>query len=71
MCLDGIVLKCNRAREVKNVSVLVGIGVGSDGNPALMPCAARLRHIAGTQWGTRKYLPLDEICRHEGEQLIV
>ncbi len=25
-----------------------------DGNPVLMPCAARLRHIAGTQWGTRK-----------------
>jgi len=26
-----------------------------DGNSALMLCAARLRHIAGTKWGTRKY----------------
>jgi len=30
-----------------------------DGNSALMLVAARLRHIAGTRWGTRRYLNMD------------
>ncbi|HXX53769.1 MAG TPA: IS256 family transposase, partial [Thermodesulfovibrionales bacterium] len=32
-----------------------------DGNSALMLVAARLRHIAGTKWGTRQYLKIDRI----------
>jgi len=32
-----------------------------DGNSALMLVAARLRHIAGTQWGSRRYLDMDRI----------
>jgi len=30
-----------------------------DGNSALMLAAARLQHIAGTQWGTKRYLKID------------
>ena len=32
------------------------VGAFPDGNSAVMLCAARLRHIAGTQWGQKKYL---------------
>jgi hypothetical protein len=27
--------------------------------PVLMLCAACLRHIAGTQWGTKRYLRME------------
>ena len=30
-----------------------------DGNSALMLDAARLRHIGGTRWGTRRYRKMD------------
>jgi len=32
------------------------VGAFPDGNSALMLCAARLRHLAGTKWGQRCYL---------------
>ena len=35
------------------------LGSFSDGNSALMLAAARLRHIAGTRWGTRRYMDMD------------
>jgi hypothetical protein len=31
------------------------------GNSALMLAAARLRHIAGTCWGTRRYMNMDRL----------
>lgn len=37
------------------------VGCFPDGNSALMLVAARLRHIAGTKWGTRQYLKIDRI----------
>ena len=36
-----------------------------DGQSALMLVAARLRHIAGTRWGTRRYLDMDRLRREE------
>ena len=35
------------------------VGAFPDGHSALMLCAARLRHIAGTQWGAKRYLNID------------
>lgn len=35
------------------------VGAFPDGKSALMLSAARLRHIAGTKWGTKKYLNMD------------
>ena len=32
------------------------VGTFPDGNSALMLVCARLRHVAGTQWGNRKYM---------------
>jgi len=35
------------------------VGAFPDVKSALMLAAARLRHIAGTQWGTKRYLKMD------------
>jgi transposase-like protein len=37
------------------------VGAFPDGNSALMLVAARLRHVAGTQWGSRRYLDMDRL----------
>ena len=42
------------------------VGAFPDGNSALMLVAARLRHVAGTQWGSRRYLDMDRL--QEGER---
>jgi putative transposase len=46
-------------REIRRRTRVVGCF--PDGNSALMLVAARLRHIAGTKWGTRQYLRMDLI----------
>ena len=46
-------------REVRRRTRVVG--AFPDGNSALMLVGARLRHIAGTCWGTRRYLNMDLI----------
>ena len=33
-----------------------------------MLCAARLRHIAGTQWGSKRYLNMELLMEQELEQ---
>jgi transposase-like protein len=40
------------------------VGCFPDGESALMLVSARLRHVAGTKWGTRRYLDMS----HLGEQ---
>ncbi len=44
-------------REIRRRTRVVG--AFPDGHSALMLCAARLRHMAGTQWGTKRYLNMD------------
>jgi len=41
------------------------MGAFPDGQSALMLVAARLRHIAGTQWGTKPYLDISHLLRKE------
>ena len=41
------------------------IGNFPDGNSALMLVAARLRHIAGTKWGTMRYLNMDLLKEYD------
>jgi len=41
------------------------VGAFPDGQSALMLVAARLRHIAGTRWGTRCYLSMDRLREME------
>ena len=54
-------------REIRRRTRVVG--TFPDGNSALMPVCARLRHVAGTQWGNKKYMNMkhlapfcDELC---------
>ena len=44
-------------REIRRRTRVVG--AFPDGNSALMLAAARLRHIAGTQWGRKRYLKME------------
>jgi len=54
-------------REVRRRTRVVG--AFPDGNSALMLVAARLRHIAGTRWGTRRYLNMDLLKKAETDEL--
>ena len=53
-------------REIRRRSRVVGCF--PDGNSALMLAAARLRHIAGTKWGTRRYMNMDHLKELQKEQ---
>lgn len=53
-------------REIRRRSRVVGCF--PDGNSALMLAAARLRHIAGTKWGTRRYMNMDRLREFKKEQ---
>ena len=47
-------------REIRRRTRVVG--AFPDGH-ALMLAAERLRHVAGTKWGTRRYLTMDELYK--------
>jgi putative transposase len=51
-------------REIKRRTRVVG--TFPDGESALMLVAARLRYVAGTKWGTRRYLNMDKLRAVEG-----
>ena len=52
-------------REIRRRTRVVG--AFPDGQSALMLAAARLRHVAGTKWGTRRYLTMDELYKADLE----
>ena len=37
------------------------VGAFPDGKSALLLAAARLRHVAATKWGTRRYLDMNRL----------
>jgi putative transposase len=47
-------------REIRRRTRVVG--AFPDGKSALMLVAARLRHIAGTRWGTKRYLQMNRLA---------
>jgi putative transposase len=53
-------------REIRRRTRVVG--AFPDGKSALMLVAARLRHIAGTRWGTRRYLDMKRLADMDREQ---
>ena len=53
-------------REVRRRTRVVG--AFPDGRSALMLVAARLRHVAGTRWGTRKYLDMARLREQDRER---
>jgi len=46
------------------------VGAFPDGNSALNLAAARLRHIAGTRWSTKRYLNMDLLRHHTATAMI-
>ena len=46
-------------REIRRRTRVVG--TFPDGNSALMLVCARLRHVAGTQWGNKKYMNMKNL----------
>ncbi|MDY4708798.1 MAG: transposase, partial [Candidatus Treponema excrementipullorum] len=46
-------------REIRRRTRVVGSF--PDGNSALMLVCARLRHVAGTQWGNKKYMNMKHL----------
>jgi transposase-like protein len=53
-------------REIRRRSRVVGCF--PDGKSALMLAAARLRYIAGSKWGTRRYMNMDRLKELKREQ---
>jgi transposase-like protein len=45
------------------------VGAFPDGNSALMLVAARLRHVSGTSWGTRKYMNMELLKEMDQEAI--
>ena len=54
-------------REIRRRSRVVGCF--PDGHSALMLAAARLRHICGTRWGTKKYMNMQRLQEQKVELL--
>ena len=52
-------------REIRRRTRVVG--ALPDGNSALMLVCARLRHVAGTQWGNKKYMNMKHLEAMESE----
>src|SRR6516165_2307885 len=52
-------------REIRRRTRVVG--AFPDGHSALVLVAARLRHMAGSKWGTRRYLNMDKLRAVEAE----
>jgi putative transposase len=47
-------------REIRRRTRVVG--AFPDGKSALMLVAARLRHVAGTRWGAKRYLQMNRLA---------
>jgi putative transposase len=56
-------------REIRRRTRVVG--AFPDGRSALMLVAARLRHIAGTRWGAKRYLDMDRLREQEQEDSVL
>lgn len=56
-CTNNVIERLNR--EIRHrIRVM---GCFPDGNSALMLVCARLRHVAGTQWGNKKYMNMKHL----------
>ena len=54
-------------REIRRTRV---VGMFPDGNSALMLVCARLRHVAGSQWGNKKYMNMKQLKAAMDDALI-
>ena len=52
-------------REIRRRTIVVG--AFPDGHSALMLSAARLRHVAGTKWGLKRYMDMGELGGNQSD----
>ena len=58
--VEGALIAIERlTREIRRRTRVVG--TFPDGNSALMLVCARLRYVAGTQWGNKKYMNMKHL----------
>ena len=63
---NNVIERMNRKiRKIRRRTRVVG--AFPDGNSALMLVCARLRHVAGTQWGSKKYMNMKHLEALEDE----
>jgi putative transposase len=60
---------CSSDAAYRIISARV-VGAFPDGQSALMQCAARLRQIASSKWGQKRYLNMDLLKDQELEQQV-
>jgi transposase-like protein len=63
ICTNNVIERMNR--EIRRRTRIIGAFLG--GNSALMLVCARLRHVAGTQWGSKKYMNMKHLEAMEQE----
>ena len=63
---NNIIERMNR--EIRRRTRVVG--AFPDGNSALMLVCARLRHVAGTQWGSKKYMSMKHLEAMEADGVL-
>ena len=63
------VIKINEAQIQDHLGEMVRSTVEETLNTML--AAARLRHIAGTQWGMKRYMNMDRLKEFKREQLAI
>ena len=63
--MSNVIERMNR--EIRRRTRVVG--AIPDGNSAQMLVCARLRHVAGTQWGSKKYINMKNLEVVESELL--
>jgi len=56
---ETAIIELYRRQEIRRRTRVVG--TFPDGNSALMLVCARLRHVAGTQWGCKKYMNMKHL----------
>lgn len=62
---DNVIERMNR--EIRRRTRVVG--AFPNGNSARMLVCARLRHVAGTQWGMKKYMNMKHLEAMERDQI--
>jgi transposase-like protein len=60
--LVAIAVNANGYREIRRRTRVVG--AFPDGQSALNLAAARLRHVAGSEWSTKRYLSMEFLKEH-------
>ena len=56
------------AAEPRNSQAHAVVGTFPDGESALMLVCARLRHVAGTQWGVKRYMSMKSLEQMDREK---